>query len=59
MFEETFGDWMIEAEKDFRVENRIACEERGYPLSEALYSSVEDWEKTNGRNWINYVAEMM
>lgn len=53
------GYWMIDAELEMRVEHRIACPEKGYPASEALYGSVEEWEAIKGLDWMDYVVERL
>lgn len=45
------GNWMIDWDLEERVKARIACPQKGYPLSEALYASIEDWEKANNQDW--------
>ena len=50
------GDWVRETELDLMVEQRIACEERGYPASEAQYLTTEEWEQDTGMEWLPYVA---
>ncbi len=49
--EPTLGQCWHEFDLDARVEQRIACDERGYPYSEALYESVAEWEAANNMNW--------
>lgn len=54
------GYWSYEpAEPEFRervkqilmIKRRIACQEAGYPASEACYGSIEEWEKATGRKF--------
>lgn len=54
--EETLGDWMIEWEQKERVRHRIACPEQKYPVAEALYPTIQDWEKANNDDWYGYIA---
>lgn len=42
---------MIDLERKCRIYNRIACEELGYPVSEALYSDPQEWEQATGLSW--------
>lgn len=56
--EEAVGTWLIDFSLDAMVNQRIACLERDYPYSEALYANVADWEKSTGRNWNAYIAEI-
>ena len=55
--EEGVGNWIMDFEKSFRVEHRIACPELGYSESEALYPNIEAWEKAHNRDWYGYVGE--
>lgn len=60
--EKSAADLAWEAEKDFSdeigktilIHYRIACE--GYPTSEALYASIQEWEQVNG-NFLTTVKE--
>lgn len=56
--EESLGNWMIQFELEERVRCFIACEELGYPYSEALYGTVTEWEKATGKDWYSYVADI-
>jgi hypothetical protein len=57
--EEALGDWMMDFEKDERVRCRIACYERGYSESEALYPNISSWELANNKNWYEYISEII
>lgn len=35
----------LSLEQKLKIENRIACPEAGYPASEALYLSVEEFDE--------------
>lgn len=52
---EGLGAWMIPIEQKARVEHQIACEEQGYPASEAKFSTVAAWEESTGKNWIEHL----
>ena len=49
------GDWLIALELEERVKHRITCDELGYPMCEARYTSVADWEKENGKCWLEFL----
>ena len=49
--EECVGDWMLGWNRQMMVEQRIACPEIGYPISEAKYQSIKDWETATGKIW--------
>ncbi|AXP07792.1 hypothetical protein SmphiM6_101 [Sinorhizobium phage phiM6] len=55
---ESTDDW-FQWEKEQRVNHRIACHELGYPVSEALYTSVSHWEMENKRSWALYLSEIL
>lgn len=57
--EESTGDWMIKYELEERVKHFITCEELGYPQSEALYGSIQEWEESKGLSWVKYISEKM
>lgn len=59
MIFESTGDWMIEYELELRIKSRIACEELGYPQSEALFDNTQQWEEFHNRKWMDYVVETM
>ena len=50
--EELIREW----EMKMRVANRIVCEELGYPASEALFQSIEEWETFYGTSWVNFLC---
>lgn len=54
--EEGVGNWMIGYTRECMVKERIACPEIGYPFSEALYSSIEEWEKNTGKSFFDTVC---
>jgi hypothetical protein len=37
------------------VNSRIACPQAGYPASEALYPSIEAWQRDTGISWDAWV----
>jgi len=39
------------------VKHHIVCNELGYPLCEAHYIDIKDWETKTGRNWYRDVLE--
>lgn len=39
------------------IDHRIACPEAGYPLCEARYTSIQDWEKDTGLIWDAYIED--
>jgi hypothetical protein len=47
--EDGIGNWMIGWMHEIMVEERIACPELDYPLSEARYASIEEWEAATGK----------
>jgi hypothetical protein len=46
---------MIEETNKWKVKNRIACPERGYYASEALYANIEEWEHATGGSFDDFV----
>lgn len=59
MPEDIENNWMTIWEQDERIRNRIACPERGYPESEALYPTIKDWEQETGFSWGNYLLSSL
>lgn len=49
--EESIGNWAIGWHRECLVKERIACPEIGYTISEALYSSIEEWEQATKQKW--------
>lgn len=45
------GAWMMGWDRQMKVEQRVACPEIGYPVSEALYPDIEAWEAATGKKW--------
>lgn len=45
----------ITFEEQLKIKEGIACEEAGYPLSEARFSTVLAWEEHYEKSWKNYV----
>jgi hypothetical protein len=54
-YEEGVGNWMMEEGHKQQVIHRIACPELNYPMSEALYPTIKDWELANDKNWYEYL----
>jgi hypothetical protein len=54
--EEGCGNWMVGWDRQMKVEQRVACPEIGYPVSEALYANIEEWEKATGKVWYEEFA---
>ncbi len=52
------GDWLIEFEQQERVKQRITCDELGYPMCEALFVDVQEWEQHTGLNWLQHIADI-
>lgn len=44
-----------EMEDRIRISQRIACPEAGYPVSEAKYATTQEWEKSTGKKWLDYI----
>lgn len=44
---------------DMMVRQRIACEQRQYPPSEALYWNIQEWEQVNGMDFEDYLREQL
>jgi hypothetical protein len=42
-------------ELEKRCEQRIACDELGYPYCEACYASVDHWERMTGYSWVAFL----
>lgn len=50
---------MSETQADRMIDLRIACPEAGYPLCEARYDSIEDYEQQTGcKFWLDKPPEM-
>lgn len=50
------ADDMIAFDYKTRLNNRIACDEIGYPACEARYVSIEDFERQTGLNYYEDVC---
>lgn len=40
------------------IRQRIACPELGYPESEALYGTIQEWEAATGKSWEDHIKEV-
>jgi len=52
-------DRNILLERKLRVENRIVCDEEGYPACEARYLSTQEWEDDHQMTWDVYVSQQL
>ena len=49
------GHWMIDVDHEERVKQRIACLEKGYPESEAMFPNIKAWEEHTGKDWYEHL----